>query len=132
LAVALIVLTIKLFAISLLLSPGGGVGDTRSLPKVEVRATPQGLDQMSKMEEVLPKMTRRRGSDADNPGGELDPAADVRRRCRNSPSVSSCTDKRTREGYELGSKVGTVHIGQDGERPVPPRKPKESGQKRKL
>jgi len=32
-------------------------------PKVWTRATPQGLDQRSKME-VVPKMARRRGSDA--------------------------------------------------------------------
>jgi len=43
-------------------------------------ATPQGLDQRPKKEEVVPKMARRRGSDAENPeGGELDPAEDIRR-----------------------------------------------------
>jgi len=38
-------------------------------------ATPQGLDQRSKFEKVVPKMVRWRGSDADSPvEGELDPA----------------------------------------------------------
>jgi len=48
----------------------------------------------------------------DNPGGELDPAEGVRRRCKNnSPSVLSCIVKRTREGGERGSEVGAVHSG---------------------
>jgi len=48
--------------------PGGGA--TRSLPRdggveeLHGEATPQGLDQRSKTEEVVPKMARRRGSDA--------------------------------------------------------------------
>jgi len=42
--------------------------------------------------------------------GELDPAVDVRRRCmKNSPSVLSCIDKRTKESCNRGSEVGTVH-----------------------
>jgi len=46
----------------------------------------------------------------DNPGGKIDPA-DVRRRCKkNSPSVLSCIGKRTREGCDRGSKVGTVNL----------------------
>jgi len=37
-------------------------------------ATPQGLDQRSKMEEVLPKMARRKGSNTESQGGgESDP-----------------------------------------------------------
>jgi len=52
----------------------------------------------------------------DNPeGGEFDPADDVRRRYKNSPSVLSYTDKRTSEGYDRGSEVETVHNGRDGE-----------------
>jgi len=64
----------------------------------------------------------------DNPEeGELDPTEDVRRRCKkNSPSVLSCIGKRTREGCDHGSEVGTVHSVRDGEGPVSPRKPKES------
>jgi len=52
----------------------GGDGATRPLPrdrglggisrKPNSRATPQSLDPKSKMEEVMPKMARRRGSDA--------------------------------------------------------------------
>jgi len=44
------------------------------------------------MKEVVPKMVRRKGSMRDNSkGGKLDPADDVRRRCKkNSPSVISC------------------------------------------
>jgi len=48
----------------------------------------------------------------DNPGrDESDPANGVRRRCKNSPSVLSCIDKRTKEGCDRGSDVGTVHSG---------------------
>jgi len=44
--------------------------------------------------------------------GELDPAEGVRRCCKkNSPSVLSCIGKKTREGCDRGSKVGTVHSG---------------------
>jgi len=46
---------------------------------------------------------------------------------KNSPSVLYCIGKRTREGCDRGSEVGTAHSGWDGEGPVPPRKPKESG-----
>jgi len=53
----------------------------------------------------------------------------VRRRCKNSPSVLSCIRKSTREGCDRGSEVGTIHSGWDGEGPVPPRKPKESGRR---
>jgi len=61
-------------------------------------------------------------------GGELDTADDVCRRCKkNSSSGLSCIGKRTREGCDRGSEVGTVHNGQDGEGPVPLRKPKEPG-----
>jgi len=67
----------------------------------------------------------------DNPGGgELDPAEGVRRRCKKNFSfVLSYIGKRTREGCDRGSEVGTVHSGRDGEGPVPPRKPKESGRR---
>jgi len=53
----------------------------------------------------------------DNPGrGEFDPAVDVRRRCKkNSPSVLFCIGKRTKEGCDWGSEVGTVHSGRSGE-----------------
>jgi len=56
-------------------SHGGGSGTTRPLPKDGARrntprrsnslATPQDLDQKSKMEKVVPKMVHRRGSDAE-------------------------------------------------------------------
>jgi len=67
----------------------------------------------------------------DNPGGgESDPSESVRRHwLKNSPSVLSCIGK-TRESCDRGSEVGTVHSGYDGEWPVPPRKPKESGRRR--
>jgi len=47
----------------------------------------------------------------DNPKvGELDSAVDVRRRCKkNSPYILSCIDKRTNDGCDRGSEVGTVH-----------------------
>jgi len=49
----------------------------------------------------------------DNPkGGEVDPAEGVCKRCKkNSPSVLYCIGKRTREGYDRGNKIGTVHSG---------------------
>jgi len=49
----------------------------------------------------------------DNPEGDAsNPVEGVRRRCmKNSPSVLSCIGKRTREGSDRGSKIGTVHNG---------------------
>jgi len=44
--------------------------------------------------------------------GESYLAEGVRRRCmKDSPSVLSCIGKRTREGCDRGSEVGTVHSG---------------------
>jgi len=55
---------------------------------------------------------RRRGSDADSQrGGESDPAEGVCWRCKKNSSVLSCIGKRTREGCNRGSEVGTVHSG---------------------
>jgi len=57
----------------------------------------------------------------DNPGrGESDTAEGVRRRCKKiSPSVLSCIGKRTKEGCDRSSVVGTIHSGRYGEGPVP-------------
>jgi len=45
-------------------------------------------------------------------GGESDPVDGIRKRCmKNSPSALSCIGKRTREGSDRGSEVGTVHSG---------------------
>jgi len=44
--------------------PFRGMGRGGTTRRPSSRATPQGLDQRSKMEEVVPKMARRRGSDA--------------------------------------------------------------------
>jgi len=57
----------------------------------------------------------------DNPeGGELNPAEDVRRRCKCKNSfVLSCIGKRAREDCDRGSEVGTVYNGRDHEGPVP-------------
>jgi len=44
--------------------PFRGMGAWRNSTETNSRAMPQGLDQRSKMEEVVPKMARRRGSDA--------------------------------------------------------------------
>jgi len=46
-----------------LLDPFRGMGAWRNSMETQQSATPQGLDQRSKME-VVPKMARRRGSDA--------------------------------------------------------------------
>jgi len=51
----------------------------------------------------------------DNPeGGELGHIEGVRRRCKKNSSDLSCIGKRTTEGCDRGSKVGTVHYGRDG------------------
>jgi len=62
----------------------------------------------------------------DTPGGELDPADDVCRRCKKNSSVISCIDKRTKEDCDRGSEW-TVLSGRDREWSVPLRKLKESG-----
>jgi len=49
-------------------------GGVKELPRrPNSRATPQGMDQRSKMEEVVPKMARRRGSDAGQLGTNVSP-----------------------------------------------------------
>jgi len=64
----------------------------------------------------------------DNPGGELDPAIDVRRRCKNS-FVLSCIGKPKKDGCNRGSEVGTVHSGRG---PVPLRKQKDRFGKKRI
>jgi len=64
--------------------------------------------------------------------GELDPAEGVHRRCKKNSSVLSCIGKRTREGCDCGSIVGTVHNGQDRERSSSSKKIDEIWQKREL
>jgi len=49
--------------------PFRGMGAWRKSAETQQSGHAQGLDQRSKMEEVVPKMARRRGSDADTPGG---------------------------------------------------------------
>jgi len=114
-----------------LLYVGGGVGVTRPFPRdggaeeffgdTNSRATPQGLDQKSKMEEVVPKMARRRGSDTDNPeGGELVPkflqmtSVSATKRILLPFYPAYTVDKRTKEGCDRSSSRD-VHNGQDGE-----------------
>jgi len=62
-------------------------------------------------------------------GSELNPAVDDRRCCKKSPFVLFCIGKRTREGCDRGSEVGTIHY-RWGEGPVLLRKPRKSGKKR--
>jgi len=51
----------------------------------------------------------------DNPeGGQLDPADDIRGRCKKNSSVLSCIG-RTKEDSNRGSEDGTVHSGRGGE-----------------
>jgi len=58
------------------------------------------------MEEAIPKMSAGEAQMRDNPGGELDTAVDD---CKqNSPSISSCSDKRTNEGCDRDIEVWTV------------------------
>jgi len=68
-----------------------------------------------------------------NLGGELDTAVDSRRRCiKNSLSVLSCIDKKTKEGCEPGSKVGQFTAGEVGENTSSSKKNmKESGKSEK-
>jgi len=60
-------------------------------------------------------MARRRGSDAWQSlwGDELDPALDVRMRCKKN-SVLSCIGKRTAEGCDRGSEIGQFTAGDTG------------------
>jgi len=51
----------------------------------------------------------------------------VRKPCKeSSPSVLSCIGKRTKEGCDYGSEVGTVQNGRDEKVPVPLRKSRQS------
>jgi len=81
---------------------------------------------------VVPKMPRRKGRD------ERRTKRSWVRSCswwpqalqeEYSPSVLFCIGKRTREGYDRSSDVGTVHNEQEGKELVHPRKPKESGRR---
>jgi len=60
---------------------------------------------------------------------ELDPADDVRRRCKKKLFPFYLIGERTKEGCCRGSEVGRVHNGRDGKGPVPLRKSKESGRR---
>jgi len=85
------------------------------------------------MEEVVPKIARQEAWVRDNPErGELDPADDVHRRCKkNSSSILSCI-KRTREGCDCGSEVGTAHSKQDGGKASSSEETERIWQKREL
>jgi len=90
--------------------PFRGMGAWRNSTEIQQSGHATRSDQRSKMEEVVPKMARRRGSD----GGQSksDPAECVRRRCmKNSPYFLSCIGKSTKEGCDRGSEVETVHSG---------------------
>jgi len=60
----------------------------------------------------------------DNPeGGESNPAENVCRPYKkNSPSVLSCIDKKTKKGCGYSSEVGTFHNGRNEQGSVPLRK----------
>jgi len=64
-------------------------------------------------------MARRRVSNVGQFKGELDPADDVRRHFR----------KKTKEGCDHGSEVGTVHSSETGNGELLLRKPKEFGRR---
>jgi len=83
------------------------------------------------MEELVPKMARRRSSD------EGQSRKRWVRSCRWCPqalqeelSFSSCIGKRTKEGCDRGSEVETVHSEQDGIGPVPREENERIWQKR--
>jgi len=111
--------------VMMLPDPIRGMVARKSTAETHSRATPQGLDQKSKME-VMPKMARRRGSDArQSRRRRVRSCRGVCRRCKNnSPSVLSCIGKRTKESCDRGSEVKIVHSGRDGKEPVPLWKPR--------
>jgi len=103
----------------------------RGIPwRPNCQATPQGLDQKSKIE-LVPKMMHRRDSDA----------GQSRRRWVGSCRIwclqmlqeeLSCIGMRSKEGCDCGSKVWTVHSRQDGEGSVPLRSSEGIWQKKEL
>jgi len=95
-------------------------------PNTNSRATPRsGLE--IKIVEVVSTMVRRSSDAGQSRRRWVRPAVDDRRRCKkNSPSILSCLEKRTKEGCDRGSKVGTVHGGKG---PAPLRKLKESSRR---
>jgi len=104
----------------------GGGGATRPLP---MGAWTVKIQQSGYAPKLWPEV--KNGSSAkdgvpahkrDNPGGELDPAVDVSRRCMKFPSVLTCIGKMTKEGCDRGNEVGAVHSGRGGEGPVSVRK----------
>jgi len=70
----------------------------------------RGRRNFAKTPKVGPQIKYRISAKDDNPEGELDSAVDVRRRYKNS-SILSCIGKRTKEGFDRGSKLWTVHSG---------------------
>jgi len=63
------------------------------------RATSQGLNRVQKWKKLCHWWRAGEIQMRDNSGSELDPANDVRRRCKmNSPSVLSCIGTGTKEG----------------------------------
>jgi len=71
----------------------GGAGEFREVPTLQsshaTRSGPEIKNGRSRNKDSAPERLS-------NPGGELDPAIDVRLRCKNSPSVLSCIGKRTK------------------------------------
>jgi len=90
--------------------PFRGIEARRNSVETQQSATPQGLDQKLKMEEVVPKMARREDQMSDNSGVELDPTVEDRKRCMKNSSVLSCMDKSTKENCDRGSEVWIVFI----------------------
>jgi len=76
------------------LSEGWGSGGTPRRPNI--LAMPQGLNQRSKIEEVVQTLTCQRGSDVGNAEvGELDPAEASAGACKKNSSILSCIGKRS-------------------------------------
>jgi len=85
----------------------GGSGVIPQDRKVGIRA--QGLDQRSKMEEVMPKMARRRDF-WDNPErDEIDSVVEVRRGCKKNFSVLYCIGKKA---VTVAAKSGQLTAGE--------------------
>jgi len=67
-------------------------GVWRNFAETQQLGHPQGLDQKSMLEKVVPKLARREAQMRDNPEkGELDPAVDDRKRCRKINSATAPT-----------------------------------------
>jgi len=66
----------------------------------------------------------------DNPGIELGPTVDIRRRYKKYfPSVLSCIDKKTKKAVIVEAKLGKVYSRRGGEEPFSLKRPRKSSKR---